>query len=207
MASQTVAAVLDLALEADLRARSAQIVSQVERSDKADLAAAARLPLEPAESFAQILRPSGSVVAASAYPDVRLLSEEQLRAASAGELLVDRPGDAAIDESLRLLATPAQAGDLTVRVSGIADAAGAVRVAACTEPEFLKTCRLVASAPPLLDQLGRLGLSRRLPVVPTLEQAASSLRLAPRLLTASTVLPPPTLLAALRGGYELDRPD
>lgn len=42
---------------------------------------------------------------------------------------------------------PAFAADLTVRVTGIADAAGAIRVAACTEAEFLKTCRLVASAP------------------------------------------------------------
>ncbi|MGA0597753.1 DUF2141 domain-containing protein [Enterovirga sp. CN4-39] len=48
-----------------------------------------------------------------------------------------------------LLATSgwAAAADLTVRVTGIADAAGAIRVAACTEAEFLKTCRLVASAP------------------------------------------------------------
>ncbi len=117
------AAVLDLALEADLRASSARIVSQVERSDIADLAAATRVPLEPAESFAQILRPDGSVVAASAHPEVRLLSAEQLRAASAGELLLDRPGDAAIDESLRLLAIPVRGpdGDLIVIVSASMD--------------------------------------------------------------------------------------
>jgi len=39
------------------------------------------------------------------------------------------------------------AGDIAVRVSGIRDAAGQIRVSACTEPEFLKTCRLVAGAP------------------------------------------------------------
>ena len=44
-------------------------------------------------------------------------------------------------------ATSAFAGDVTVRVSGIKDSVGQIRVAACTEPEFLKTCRLVASAP------------------------------------------------------------
>jgi hypothetical protein len=35
---------------------------------------------------------------------------------------------------------------------------------------------IVATAQPLLDQLGRLGLRRRLPVVPDLEQAAAALR-------------------------------
>jgi hypothetical protein len=51
---------------------------------------------------------------------------------------------------------------------------------------------LVASAPPLLDELERLGLRRRLPVVPTLAQAASALRITPRLLRATTVLAPTT---------------
>lgn len=41
----------------------------------------------------------------------------------------------------------ASAGEVVVRVSGIKDPAGQIRVAACTEPEFLKSCRLVASAP------------------------------------------------------------
>jgi uncharacterized protein (DUF2141 family) len=55
-------------------------------------------------------------------------------------------------------AAPAFAGDLTVRVTGIADAAGQIRVAACTEAEFLKTCRLVASAPAKVGTLDvRLG--------------------------------------------------
>jgi anti-sigma regulatory factor (Ser/Thr protein kinase) len=49
---------------------------------------------------------------------------------------------------------------------------------------------LVASAPPLLDQLERLGLSRRMPVVPDLAQAAAALRHSPRLLLATTHLPP-----------------
>lgn len=49
---------------------------------------------------------------------------------------------------------------------------------------------LVASAPPLLDQLARLGLSSRMPVVADLAQAAAALRHSPRLLLASTQLPP-----------------
>ena len=48
---------------------------------------------------------------------------------------------------------------------------------------------LVASAPPLLDQLDRLGLRRRMPVVPDLAQAATALRHSPRLLLSSTHLP------------------
>jgi uncharacterized protein (DUF2141 family) len=55
-------------------------------------------------------------------------------------------------------AAPTFAGDLTVRVTGIADAAGQIRVAACTQAEFLKTCRLVASAPAKVGTLDvRLG--------------------------------------------------
>jgi uncharacterized protein (DUF2141 family) len=44
-------------------------------------------------------------------------------------------------------ATSALAGDVTVRVSGIKDTVGQIRVAACTEPEFLRTCLHIASAP------------------------------------------------------------
>jgi hypothetical protein len=47
---------------------------------------------------------------------------------------------------------------------------------------------VVATAPPMLDQLGRLGLRRRLPVVPDLEQAAAALRYSPRFLVAATWL-------------------
>jgi anti-sigma regulatory factor (Ser/Thr protein kinase)/anti-anti-sigma regulatory factor len=49
---------------------------------------------------------------------------------------------------------------------------------------------LVASAPPLLDQLKRLGLRLRLPVVSDLSQAPAALRHSPRLLLATTQLPP-----------------
>jgi anti-sigma regulatory factor (Ser/Thr protein kinase) len=49
---------------------------------------------------------------------------------------------------------------------------------------------LVASAPPLLNQLERLGLSRRMQVVPELGQAAAALRHSPRLLLATTRYPP-----------------
>jgi uncharacterized protein (DUF2141 family) len=44
-------------------------------------------------------------------------------------------------------APAALAADVSVRVSGIADGVGTLRVAACTEAEFLKTCRLTGSVP------------------------------------------------------------
>jgi hypothetical protein len=49
---------------------------------------------------------------------------------------------------------------------------------------------VVATAEPLLDQLGRLGLRRRLPVVPDLAQASAALRYSPRFLVAATCLAP-----------------
>lgn len=49
---------------------------------------------------------------------------------------------------------------------------------------------LVASAEPMLAQLARLGLRRRLPVVPDLKQAAAALRHSPRFLRAARVLDP-----------------
>jgi hypothetical protein len=49
---------------------------------------------------------------------------------------------------------------------------------------------LVASAPPLVDQLDRLGLRRRMQVVPDLAEAAAALRHSPRLLLAATRLQP-----------------
>jgi uncharacterized protein (DUF2141 family) len=38
------------------------------------------------------------------------------------------------------------AAELVVRVSGISDGAGMIRVAACSEAEFLKSCRLTGTA-------------------------------------------------------------
>jgi signal transduction histidine kinase len=75
------------------------------------LPTAAAEQLEPDETIAQILTPTGGVVAATAYADVRLLTREQLRDAALGELFVDRPGDARLDESLRVFAMPVHARD------------------------------------------------------------------------------------------------
>lgn len=105
---------LDQTLERGLWARSAEIVplvAQVERS----LSTSPNPTLEADESIAQILSSNGTVVAASAYGDVRLLTEDQLRSAVRGPVLADRPGDQALDESIRLLAVPVPVGDV-VRV-------------------------------------------------------------------------------------------
>ena len=48
-------------------------------------------------------------MAASSYPEVRILTPQQLQAAASQELFVDRPGDAMLDESLRIFAMPVQA--------------------------------------------------------------------------------------------------
>jgi two-component system OmpR family sensor kinase len=100
---------VDRDIERDLRTRAAQLSGLLMREPISDLPTAAAEQLEPDETIAQILTPSGGVVAATAYADVRLLSHEQLRDAAVGELFVDRPGDAQLDESLRIFAMPVRA--------------------------------------------------------------------------------------------------
>ena len=64
---------------------------------------------------------------------------------------------------------------------------------------------VVARDQKLLDQLGRLGLRRRLPVVPDLRQAGSALRYSPRFLHGVTHLEPtvdaPATARAFAGGH------
>jgi signal transduction histidine kinase len=102
---------VDREIERDLRTRAAQLSGLLMREPISALPTAAAEQLEPDETIAQILTPTGGVVAATAYADVRLLTREQLRDAALGELFVDRPGDARLDESLRVLAMPVHARD------------------------------------------------------------------------------------------------
>ena len=62
-------------------------------------------------------------MAASSHADVRLLTAEELRAAAAKELFVDRPGDAMLDESVRIFAlrVPARAETFIVVVTDYLD--------------------------------------------------------------------------------------
>jgi two-component system, OmpR family, sensor kinase len=102
---------VDRDIERDLRTRAAQLSGLLMREPISALPTAAAEQLEPDETIAQILTPTGGVVAATAYADVRLLTHEQLRDAALGELFVDRPGDARLDESLRVFAMPVHARD------------------------------------------------------------------------------------------------
>ncbi len=99
---------VDAAIERDLRRRADQLRELVIRSPVSALPTHSE-NLEPDEKIAHILAPAGGVVAASSHADVRLLTPEQLRAAATKELFVDRPGDAMLDESVRIFAMPIQA--------------------------------------------------------------------------------------------------
>ena len=106
---------VDHEIERDLRTRAAQLSGLLMREPISSLPTAAAEQLEPDETIAQILTPTGGVVAATAYADVRLLTPEQLRDAAVGEIFVDRPGDQLLDESLRVFAMPVQARDVIAR--------------------------------------------------------------------------------------------
>jgi two-component system, OmpR family, sensor kinase len=99
---------VDAAIERDLRVRADQLRELVIRSPLSALPTNSE-NLEPDETIAQVLAPAGGVVAASSHAGVQLLTPEQLQAAATKELFVDRPGDAMLDESLRIFAMPAQA--------------------------------------------------------------------------------------------------
>ena len=102
---------VDHEIERDLRTRAAQLSGLLMREPISSLPTAAAEQLEPDETIAQILTPTGGVVAATAYADVRLLTHEQLRDAAVGEVFVDREGDQQLDESLRIFAMPVHARD------------------------------------------------------------------------------------------------
>jgi two-component system OmpR family sensor kinase len=106
---------LDLGIQRDLRARAGQLGGLLTRSPIESLPQTPSAQLEPDENIAQILRPDGTVVAASSYGNLALLTPAQLAAASRTETIVDRPGDKALDESIRILAQPVRArGELFI---------------------------------------------------------------------------------------------
>jgi len=105
-------------LDRGLRARAAEVSAAVQDSpagfDRSDAPA-----LEPDENVAQVVRDDGTVVAGTSRADFLLLDESQLDRARRGAVFVDRPGDARLDESIRLLALPVQArGERFVVVVG-----------------------------------------------------------------------------------------
>jgi two-component system OmpR family sensor kinase len=102
---------IDATIERDLRTRADQLSELVVKSPTSELTTTRSEDLEPDETIAQVLTPAGQVVAASSYADMRLLTPEQLQAAAIKELLVDRPRDAMLDESLRIFAMPVSTRD------------------------------------------------------------------------------------------------
>ena len=100
---------VDVTIERDLRMRADQLSALLRQESISELSATHSEDLEPDETIAQILTPDGRVVEASSYADVKLLTPEQLKIAASEELFVDRPGDALIDESVRIFAKPVQA--------------------------------------------------------------------------------------------------
>jgi signal transduction histidine kinase len=107
---------VDVAIERDLRMRAGQLSALVIQSPISVLTTTPSEALEPDEAIAQILTPAGQVVAASSDADVQLLTPAQLQAAASKELFVDRPGDATLDESLRIFSTPVHARGETLIV-------------------------------------------------------------------------------------------
>ena len=100
---------VDVGIERDLRLRADQLSGLLIRSGASALATTHSEDLEPDETIAHILTTDGEVVASSSYADVRLLTPAQLQIAAIRELFVDRPGDATVDESLRVFAKPVHA--------------------------------------------------------------------------------------------------
>jgi signal transduction histidine kinase len=108
---------VDVAIERDLRLRADQLSGLLIREGASALTTTHSEDLEPDETIAHILTPKGDVVAASSYANVRLLTPDQLDVAANRELFVDRPGDAMVDESLRVFAKPVHAQGRTYIVA------------------------------------------------------------------------------------------
>ena len=99
------------AVDAGLRSRADEL-SAVVRQESSSLAGSRQHLVGKTDSFAEVLDPSGKVLDSSqALGDESLLEPDQLRAAAAGPIFIDRPplpgGDS--DGGVRLLAAPVQA--------------------------------------------------------------------------------------------------
>ena len=109
---------LSRTLDRGLQARAAEVSAAVQDSpagfDRSDAPA-----LEPDENVAQVVRDDGAVVAGTRRADFLLLDNSAMRRALRGPVFTDRPGDARLDESIRLFALPVDArGERFVVVVG-----------------------------------------------------------------------------------------
>jgi signal transduction histidine kinase len=103
---------LDQTLDRSLQVRVLEVAALVDQPGLA-LFPPGGPTLEADENVAQILTSGGTVIAASSFADLTLADPARLRAALEGPVRWDRPGDAALDEDLRLLATAVTRGDQT----------------------------------------------------------------------------------------------
>ena len=95
------------------------------------------------ESPTQILDPQGRPLTSTAGLQVPLLTPDQTRRALSGPLLTIRPGDAALDESLRLLAHP----------GALSDGSTVIIVAAASQDEIIERVQSLAA----ISSIGLLG--------------------------------------------------
>jgi signal transduction histidine kinase len=104
---------VDTAVDSGLRSRADEL-SAVVRQEETSLAAGRQHLVGKTDSFAEVLDPGGKVIDSSqAIGAVDLLEPDQLRAAAAGPIFVDRgplPGSDG-DGGVRLLAAPVKAPD------------------------------------------------------------------------------------------------
>lgn len=109
---------LSRSLDRGLRVRASEVGTQVSLSqpDNVPIAPSA---FEAEEHVVQVLRPDGSVVAATTPAEVVLIDSAQRARALSAPIFVDRPGNDAVDEHLRLLASPVQhSGEQLIVVVG-----------------------------------------------------------------------------------------
>ena len=99
-----VSAELDRALDRSLQTQAREVAGLVDQVGP-NLTPPSGAAREPDEEVAQILRADGTVVASS-FTGITLLDPGRLHAALGGPVTWDRPGDAVLDEDLRLLAIP-----------------------------------------------------------------------------------------------------
>jgi signal transduction histidine kinase len=100
---------LDAAINTGLRSRAGELSAQVERTGPG-LAGHGRL-VGRAESFAEVLGPTGEVIDSSqTIGDRDLLTPAELRRALRAPVFLERSRTAGLEESSRLLAVPARSG-------------------------------------------------------------------------------------------------
>src|SRR5919109_5660899 len=103
---------LDNTINQGLRTRATELTGLLQQSPGPGLRRSARdLLVQQEESFAQLLTPSGRIFATTErLGDTPLLDRASLERAKSGSLLVESPKPPGVDDPVRLLARPVDAG-------------------------------------------------------------------------------------------------